>query len=959
MAAGEVDRRRQPRMPLSLSLSLSSLAISLESNHHIHVTVENGIVKVTWTLPRGDVAGISYGGIDNLLESRNAENERGYWDIVWGTSTSESDTYWLFGSKFSIIKQVQDEVEISFSSRWDPTGWNSSDHPSLPMNMDKRYIVRRGIPGFYSYSILEREEGCPEANIYQIRAVFKLNGERFRYIAISDEIQTIMPTGQERSLGQTLDYKEAVLLSSSSGTSPMVKVDDKYQYSTDYKDNQVHGWVSHDPPVGFWMIIPSNEFRSAGPVKQDLTSHTGPTTLGSFHSAHYSGLDVMMEFKEGEPWKMVYGPVFIYLNSVSQKEESSSLWSDAKNQMAREVASWPYEFVSSEDYPKGDQRGSAKGRLLVQDRYNGNNTSLSGRSAWIGLAAPGEPGSWQTEAKGYQFWTKAGDDGSFTIKGVREGTYSLYAWVPGVLGDYKHADDIPITAGSTIQLGDLLFQPIRNGPIVWEIGIPDRTAAEYFIPSAATEFNNEALDHHGSRYRQYGLWKRYGDIYPDSDLVYTVGSSDYSKDWYFAHVSREVNKSFIGTTWQIKFNMDDVVPDLTYTLHIAIAAASEAHLQVRVNIPPESGKPLFSSSMTGKDNAIARHGIHGLHWFSSETQQQARDYDSSAAIAAEGRQPRRIRHRSASDPGDIDEKPSMPSEVSGQGSHTRPLHWPTTRVNSSVADRFKHGVGPPVTLTLSRKKAVLDNGILQVTFSVPEGFIISIKFGAVKNVLEARNRRSNRGYWDVVWKGEGAVRQNGTERLVGRRFKLVKRDENATEISFVSKWRTWKGSHKFSRLPMNVDRRYTMLRGCSGFYSYAIFKREEGWPATNITQIRALYKLQRSKFRYMAVSDEIQRIMPMPKDRKFGQLLKYPEAVLLTNATNPDHRGEEDDKYQYSCETKDCKLHGWISFDPPIGFWVITASNEFHSAGPSSKNSLLMLVQPPSSCFIAPIMLVR
>ncbi|KAL9267320.1 hypothetical protein AKJ16_DCAP13196, partial [Drosera capensis] len=86
----------------------------------------------------------------------------------------------------------------------------------------------------------------------------------------------------------------------------------------------------------------------------------------------------------------------------------------------------------------------------------------------------------------------------------------------------------------------------------------------------------------------------------------------------------------------------------------------------------------------------------------------------------------------------------MPSEVSGQGSHTRPLHWPTTRVNSIVADRFKHGVGPPVMLTLSRKKAVLDNGILQVTFSVPEGFINSIKFGAVKNVLEARNRRSNR-----------------------------------------------------------------------------------------------------------------------------------------------------------------------------------------------------------------------
>ncbi|GMP48311.1 hypothetical protein CsSME_00015707 [Camellia sinensis var. sinensis] len=57
------------------------------------------------------------------------------------------------------------------------------------------------------------------------------------------------------------------------------KVDDKYQYSTEDKDNQVHGWICFDPPVGFWQITPSNEFRTGGPFKQDLTSHVNPTTL--------------------------------------------------------------------------------------------------------------------------------------------------------------------------------------------------------------------------------------------------------------------------------------------------------------------------------------------------------------------------------------------------------------------------------------------------------------------------------------------------------------------------------------------------------------------------------------------------------------------------------------------------------------------------------------------------------
>jgi hypothetical protein len=40
------------------------------------------------------------------------------------------------------------------------------------------------------------------------------------------------------------------------------------------------------------------------------------------------------------------------------------------------------------------------------------------------------------------------------------------------------------------------------------------------------------------RYRQYGLWERYAELYPENDLVFTVGKSDPSKDWFYAHVTR-------------------------------------------------------------------------------------------------------------------------------------------------------------------------------------------------------------------------------------------------------------------------------------------------------------------------------------------------------------------------------------------------------------------------------------
>lgn len=52
-----------------------------------------------------------------------------------------------------------------------------------------------------------------------------------------------------------------------------------------------------------------------------------------FMSTHYAGEDLNIEFQEGEPWKKVYGPIFVYLNSVKSKIETQNLWPDAKKQV--------------------------------------------------------------------------------------------------------------------------------------------------------------------------------------------------------------------------------------------------------------------------------------------------------------------------------------------------------------------------------------------------------------------------------------------------------------------------------------------------------------------------------------------------------------------------------------------------------------------------------------------------
>ncbi|CAL0331560.1 unnamed protein product [Lupinus luteus] len=89
-------------------------------------------------------------------------------------------------------------------------------------------------------------------------------------------------------------------------------------------------------------------------------------------------------------------------------------------------------------------------------------------------------------------------------------------------------------------------------------------------------------------------------------------------------------------------------------------------------------------------------------------------------------------------------------------------------------------------------------------------------------------------------------------------------------------------------------------------------------------------------FNYMAISDTRQRNMPSASERAKGQKLAYPEAIRITNSSNPQFVGEVDDKYQYSCENQDNILQGWIAHysKQTVGIWMITPSNEFRNGGP-------------------------
>ncbi|KAL6843243.1 hypothetical protein ACP4OV_026956 [Aristida adscensionis] len=564
------------------------------------VVVDNGVVQVALTQPEGHLTGVGYSGEPNLLQYNASEgNSGGYWNVVWnypGSGHPRGFMDMLDGTEFKVVSSSEEQVELSFTSTY-----NSSRRNSVRLHVDKRLVMLRGSSGFYCYAIFEHAKDWPALNISVARLAFKLNADMFHYMAISDDIQRYMPSAEDREKprGVPLDYKEAVLLVDPKEPEFRGEVDDKYQYTLDNKDNMVHGWISSNAsnPVGFWVITPSNEFKNGGPIKLFL----GP---------HYIGKDIVVKFDQGEYWKKVLGPVFIYLNSRAPKPERGhlqALWEDAKAQAEAEASKWPYCFPESPDFAKAHERGSVTGRLFVRDRYLSNEDVPAG-NAYIGLASPGLPGSWAIESKSYQFWTRATPSGNFSISNVREGVYNLYAWVPGFLGDYMYASLLTIESGRAMAVGELVFEPPRSGPTLWEIGVPDRTAAEFYVPDPDPKYCSK-LFLEKDRYRQYGLWERYAHLYPDNDLVFTVGKSNHCRDWFFAHVTRKAGDGYVPTTWQVRFSLPRVVSDGNYTLRIALAAAHNSSLQVQVN-----GGAAVTTPQFGDGNAIARHGVRGLQW---------------------------------------------------------------------------------------------------------------------------------------------------------------------------------------------------------------------------------------------------------------------------------------------------------------------------------------------------------
>ena len=173
----------------------------------------------------------------------------------------------------------------------------------------------------------------------------------------------------------------------------------------------------------------------------------------------------------------------------------------------------------------------------------------------------------------------------------RAGRYTLYAIADNVLGEFEKTD-VNVAAGEKLDLGSLRWKPVRYGRQLWEIGVPDRTAAEF---------------RHGDHYWQWGLYNEYSKDFPN-DVHFTIGKSDIHTDWNYAQVPRPDGS---GTTWTISYSLPGPVSGKA-TLRIAFAATSARSVSVSVN-----GQSAGDTGRLIDTAVIRRDGIRG-YWYESD-----------------------------------------------------------------------------------------------------------------------------------------------------------------------------------------------------------------------------------------------------------------------------------------------------------------------------------------------------
>jgi rhamnogalacturonan endolyase len=538
-----------------IASSLAAAAVTVTDNGR-RWTLDNGIVKALIDKRNGEMESLIYKGIDTMGHDQGGA---GNWE------QDPSAAAQVNGLTDSLtIDPAQNGGERAEVSIKGVTGGRTQLSAGAPgggtyCDIEIRYSLGTGDSGVYVYAIYNHPASYRGGGVGpESRYITKLN-QTFDWISVDADRNLLECAPTDWGTGVVVHAKEQRIL-----TKGVYKnsVEHKYNYSGVQYKTTAYGWSSTKNHIGIWFINPTIEYLSGGPMKNELDCHYGdngnpdPIILDYWEGGHYD-TGARCNIATGEQWTKVVGPIFVYVNSLDRPEPTTAaelstlaatagnptvpqswtdnagaLWQDALAQAKQENAKWPYAWVNGVDYPHLDQRGTVSGQLVLNDPMAPQGASIKLPHLTVGLTHPDSGRvEWIHDAAHYQFWNDGTDDGKFTITKIRPGNYTLHAFADGVLGEFSRAN-VTVEPGKTLDLGKLEWKPVRYGKQLWEIGYPDRTGDKFFKGD-------------GPNYWLWGWNLRYALLFPN-DITYTIGKSDYRKDWFFEEVPHATSLDFVN-----------------------------------------------------------------------------------------------------------------------------------------------------------------------------------------------------------------------------------------------------------------------------------------------------------------------------------------------------------------------------------------------------------------------------
>ena len=536
------------------------------------VTLANGTVTATIDKGSGKITSMFYRGYQMVQSGGNIyysmDGDYGYRDMS--------------SCAYAIKTNTTDIVDVSFRQTW---------NSSLPyaFDIEAHWVLRRGDSGLYAYALLDHPANYPGTTNVEWRMVWKFPNDLLERVYVDDLRHWQMPSSADIAAAQPTSIAEIVYLTTGVRAG---HYDSKYEYSAEYENIGCWGHASSVRNIGAWFVTGNYEYFNDGPTKQDLTLAWDYNVI-HFGRNHYTLNDSSITYALANvAWKKIYGPFLLYINY--DPAGGDQLWANAKSQVQAEHDAWPYAWLTGNtNYPLADARGAISGRFLATDPLK---SSTSTSNAWVGLADPSV--DWQFDSVHYEYWVRAAADGSFAIQNIRPGTYTLHAFTDGEMGEFA-ASNVVVTAGATNTLGDLTWSVPRTGSyLLWEIGVPDRTAREY--------------RHGTSNYYEGFIWNTFANEFPNP-IEYNIGASDWSQNLNFVHNSYTVNGARNPWKWRLNFLLSDVPAGGNATLNLAFASANSATLNLYVNNEASPFVTITPPAPPAGGNALLREGIHAKY----------------------------------------------------------------------------------------------------------------------------------------------------------------------------------------------------------------------------------------------------------------------------------------------------------------------------------------------------------